>query len=275
MPIELLGAGYSYFLPDGREIEALRPTTLTVAPGEFLAVVGANGSGKSTLGKLVSGLVAPTVGEVRVGGQAPATADGAGRRDVGIVWQNPDNQLVATIVEDDVAFGPENLCVAPTEIRARVVDALAKVGMSAFRAFDPHNLSAGQRQRVAIAGALAMRPRFLVLDEPTSMLDPAGRREVLEALLELKTRAAIGIIYITHIIEEAALAERVAVLNHGGVMAEGPPRDILSDLELVARAGLYLSRANRLAVALAKHGLPISTKLLTPREVAQAICSLS
>ena len=277
MPIKLESASYSYRLPGGQEIQALKPTSLIVEPGEFVAIIGANGSGKSTLAKLMNGLLVPTSGTVTVEGRPTSIEENRlfARRTVGMVFQNPDNQLIATIVEDDVAFGPENLGIPPEEIRARVDKALAAVDMSDFPAFDPHYLSAGQRQKVAIAGILAMEPRYMVLDEPTSMLDPAGRREVLATLADLRRDKAIGVVYITHIVEEAASADRVVVLSDGRVTAAGPPRDILSDEALMIEASLYVTRASELAHSLAAKGIPISTKLITPEEVVEALCSLS
>jgi energy-coupling factor transport system ATP-binding protein len=277
MSIELRNAAFSYFLPDETEIPALKPTSLSVGPREFVAVVGANGSGKSTFGKLLNGLLVPTIGEVIVNGRS--TAEPANlppvRRTVGMVFQNPDNQLVATVVEDDVAFGPENLGVPTEEIRERVDQALDQVGLGNRHRHDPHHLSAGQRQKVAIAGVLAMRPEYMVLDEPTSMLDPLGRREVLATLAELRSEQPIGIVYITHIVEEAAAADRVVVLREGLVVADGPPREILSDDGLMADASLYVTKASHIAHRLAQKNVPLSTKLLTVEEVADAICSLT
>jgi energy-coupling factor transport system ATP-binding protein len=277
MSIELRNAAFSYFLPDGTEIPALKPTSLSLGPREFVAVVGANGSGKSTLGKLLNGLLVPTIGEVIVNGRSTDEPMNLlpVRRTVGMVFQNPDNQLVATVVEDDVAFGPENLGVPTEEIRERVDQALKQVGLAHWPRRDPHHLSAGQRQKVAIAGVLAMRPLYMVLDEPTSMLDPLGRREVLATLAELRSGEPIGIVYITHVVEEAAEADRVIVLREGLVLADGPPRDVLSDERLMSDASLYATKASRIAHRLAENNVPLSKSLLTVEEVAGAICSLT
>ncbi len=268
---------YSYQLAGGDRLEAVAPTTLTIEPGEFVAVIGANGSGKSTLAKLMNGLLAPSAGSVRVDGLS--TADPAeiirARRVVGMVFQNPDNQLIATIVEDDVAFGPENIGLPTEEIRSRVDEALKAVGMYEFRRHDPHYLSAGQRQKIAVAGILAMRPRYMIMDEPTAMLDPMGRRGILATLADLRRDQAIGVVYITHVIEEAAGADRVIVLKKGRVLAEGPPRDILSDEPLMKEASLYTTRANKLAHRLAAAGVPLSPRLITAEEVAEALCALN
>jgi len=277
MSIELNDASFSYTLANGDVIKALASTTLTIEPGETVAVVGSNGSGKSTLAKLMNGLLAPTAGKVMVDGRDTADAGEMvrARRTVGMVFQNPDNQLIATIVEDDVAFGPENLGLPPAEIRVRVDESLKTVRMYEYRRHDPHLLSAGQRQKIAIAGILAMRPRYMVMDEPTSMLDPAGRRDVLETLAELRRGGSIAVVHITHAIEEAALADRVIVLKEGRIAAAGRPGDVLSDEAVMIDAGLLITRANRLAHRLAAQGVPIPTGLITAEEVAEALCSLS
>ncbi len=276
MSISLQESAFSYLLPNSREIKALSPITLAIEPGEFLAIVGANGSGKSTLAKLMNGLLIPTTGTVEIDGRD--TGDPANtlfaRRTVGLVFQNPDNQLVATIVEDDVAFGPENLGLPPDQIRDRVDESLKAVDMLEHKNEDPHNLSAGQRQKVAVAGILAMKPKYLVMDEPTSMLDPLGRSEILKTLKDLRSSISIGIVYITHIIEEAAEADRVLVLSGGKVQACGPPHKILSDEGLMERASLYLTRPNILAKSLSEKGVPVSPTLLTVEEVVKELCSL-
>ncbi|HEB13167.1 MAG TPA: ATP-binding cassette domain-containing protein [Actinobacteria bacterium] len=233
-------------------------------------------SGKSTLAKLLNGLLIPTTGTVEIDGRDtrdPANALFA-RRTVGLVFQNPDNQLVATIVEDDVAFGPENLGLPPDQIRDRVNESLRMVDMLEHKDEDPHNLSAGQRQKVAVAGILAMRPKYLVMDEPTSMLDPLGRHEILKTLKALRQSMSIGVIYITHIIEEAAEADRVLAMNGGKVEACGPPHKILSDQRLMERTSLYQTRPNILAKSLAEKGFPVNPTLLTVEEVVKELCSL-
>lgn len=276
MSINLNAASFSYLLPKGRVIKAILPTTLSIQPGEFVAVVGANGSGKSTLAKLLNGLLLPTNGEVLIDGHNTKDADNKifAPRQVGLVFQNPDNQLTATIVEDDVAFGPENLGIPPEEIRARVDRALKTVGMTEFKDKDPHNLSAGQRQKIAVAGILAMEPKYLVMDEPTSMLDPVGRRDILETLSELRQKSPIGIVYITHIIEEIVEADRILVMTEGKITAIGAPREILTDESLMEMASLYITRPTELARRLAKKGVPVSRDLITVEEVVKELCSL-
>lgn len=276
MSINLNAASFSYLLPKGRVIKAILPTTLSIQPGEFVAVVGANGSGKSTLAKLLNGLLLPTNGEVLIDGHNTKDADNKifAPRQVGLVFQNPDNQLTATIVEDDVAFGPENLGIPPEEIRARVDRALKTVGMTEFKDKDPHNLSAGQRQKIAVAGILAMEPKYLVMDEPTSMLDPVGRRDILETLSELRQKSSIGIVYITHIIEEIVEADRILVMTEGKITAIGAPREILTDESLMEMASLYVTRPTELARRLAKKGVPVSKDLITVEEVVKELCSL-
>ncbi len=276
MSINLNAASFSYLLPKGRVIKAIQPTTLSIQPGEFVAVIGANGSGKSTLAKLLNGLLLPTNGEVLIDGHNTKDADNKvfARRRVGLVFQNPDNQLTATIVEDDVAFGPENLGLPPEEIRARVDRALKTVGMTEHKDEDPHNLSAGQRQKIAVAGILAMEPKYLVMDEPTSMLDPVGRRAILETLSELRQKSSIGIVYITHIIEETVEADRILVMTEGKIIANGPPREILTDESLMESASLYMTRPTDLARRLAKQGIPVSKDIITVEEVVKELCSL-
>lgn len=272
MSIELVEASYSYRLTDGTKNPALSPITMSVGPGEFVAVIGANGSGKSTLAKLISGLISAESGSVNLDGRRLDPADLSNRKNVGMLFQNPDNQIVATIVEDDVAFGPENLGVPPAQIRERVDKALARVKMSAHIRDDPNNLSAGQKQRVAMAGLLAMRPKYMILDEPTSLLDPPGRQEVMTVLSEIKRLENIGIVYITHIIEEAARADRVLVLSEGEIVAQGEPRALLTDSRLMDRVSLYSPKPNQLAGLLREKGVPIPGDILTGKELAEAIC---
>src|SRR5690606_11696868 len=241
------------------EVRALTDVDLTIDRGESVAVVGANGSGKSTLAQLLNSLLLPTAGRVWVDGML--TSDPRWlweiRRRVGMVFQNPDNQLVATTVEEDVAFGPENLGVPPDEIARRVQEALAAVGMEAYRHRAPHHLSGGQKQRVAIAGVLAMRPDVIVLDEPTAMLDPRGRKDVLETVRRLHREAGITVVYITHFMDEAAAADRVVVLERGRVARDAAPRQVFGDRALLERAGLEEPPLVRLAGALRRRGVPV------------------
>ena len=215
---------------EGADRDAVKGVSLSVRRGEFLAVLGRNGSGKSTLGKLLNALIAPTEGSVCVCGIRPDTEDNTFliRQKCGMVFQNPDNQTVATIVEEDVAFGPENLGVAPEEIRARVDWALEKVGMTAFRRTAPSMLSGGQKQRVAIAGVIAMKPEIIVFDESTSMLDPAGRLEVMETAKALNRENGVTVVWITHFMDEAAQASRLIVVDDGEIRLDGAPRQVFS-----------------------------------------------
>ena len=223
----------------GEEIEklAIDGLNLEVNEGEFLVVLGHNGSGKSTVAKHMNALLVPTEGTVIVNGLDTSDENNVWdiRAAAGMVFQNPDNQLVATIVEEDVAFGPENLGVPPEEIRKRVYDALEKVGMSEYKKHAPHLLSGGQKQRVAIAGILAIQPKCIIFDEPTAMLDPSGRREVMENIKELNKKHGITVILITHYMDEAAQADRVVVMDKGKVIMEGIPRDIFSEVETMKK----------------------------------------
>jgi len=250
---------------------AVREMSFSIGRGEFVAMAGHNGSGKSTVAKLCNGLLAPGEGRVLVEGMD--TGDEAllfeVRKRVGMVFQNPDNQIVAAIVEDDVAFGPENLCVPPAEIRLRVDEALKAVGMYEHRLSEPHKLSGGQKQRVAIAGVLAMHNDMLVLDESTAMLDPRGRREVLDAIIELNRARGITVLLITHFMEEAARADRVMVMHEGRLALDGPPAEVFAQREVLRRAGLDLPAPARFADML---GLPGG--VLTEEECVRKIYEL-
>ena len=247
---------------------AVSDLSLEVNRGDFIAVLGHNGSGKSTLAKLSNAILIPDKGEVTVKGISTKDEDRTLeiRRHVGMVFQNPDNQIVATVVEEDVAFGPENLGLDPAVIRERVDDALKAVGMYEFRDKEPHNLSGGQKQRVAIAGILAMRPECIVLDESTAMLDPKGRREVLETVRKLHDEFGMAVVFITHYMDEAALADRVIVMEQGRVLFDGAPCDVFQNVEELRRVGLNVPQATELALSL---GLP--GKILTLTECTDAI----
>ena len=220
-----------------QEVKALDDVSLTIQDGEHIAVLGHNGCGKSTLAKHLNALLLPTEGTVEV--DAVDTANEADlwtiRQTVGMVFQNPDNQLIATTVEEDVAFGPENMGMDPVLIRQRVDEALELVGMTAFKNKEPHLLSGGQKQRVAIAGIIAMRPKYIVFDEPTAMLDPQGRREVMETMQRLNREEGLTVVNITHFMEEAVLADRVVVMEHGRIVALGTPREVFSQVDLLSR----------------------------------------
>lgn len=246
---------------------------LSVAQGSFVAVLGRNGCGKSTLAKLFNAIALPVGGRVLVGGMDTADDEMmiAIRRMVGMVFQNPDNQIVANVVEEDVAFGPENLGVPSDEIRFRVDQALKQVGIYDLREHAPHLLSGGQKQRVAIAGLLAMEPKCIVLDEPTAMLDPRGRREVLETICKLNREKGITIVLITHHMEEAALAQRVIVLDDGKIAADGAPAEVFSRVELLHRIGLAAPDTVELCWELNRQGWKLPLDRLSVEECAQTL----
>lgn len=256
------------------EFISLDKINVKIHEGEFVAIVGTNGSGKSTLAKHFNGLLLPTSGSCKIAGTV--TSDEAElwsiRQQVGMVFQNPDNQLVATIVEEDVAFGPENLGVEPEEINKRVNDALQAVGMAEFRSRAPHQLSGGQKQRIAIAGALAMYTKCLVLDEPTAMLDPKGRLEVLKTVDRLHADNGLTIVYITHFMEEAAAADRIIVMQDGHVVADDKPAVIFSKVELMNELGLSVPVAAQTAHELRKAGLELPEGIVNDEELAVALC---
>ncbi len=264
----------SYVYPQDEEnTRVLDGVSLNIYDGDFVAVIGHNGSGKSTLAKHMNTILQPAEGTVTVQGIDTTPEENwlAVRRLVGMVFQNPDNQLVATVVEEDVAFGLENLGVPQPDIRRRVDDALREVGMYEYREHAPHRLSGGQKQRVAIAGVLAMEPRVLVLDEPTAMLDPVGRREVLQTVRKLNRERGIGVVLITHHMSEAADADRVLVMDHGKIVLDGAPRDIFSQVETLNRLGLAVPQTTELLYELRKHGFELPFNLLELEPCAQAI----
>lgn len=253
--------------------EAVRGVSLQVYKGEFLCILGHNGSGKSTLAKLLNGLFTPTAGSVTVCGMDTKDEDKQLdiRKSAGMVFQNPDNQLVATIVEEDVAFGPENLGVPQPELRKRVDDALAAVNMSEFARSSPHKLSGGQKQRIAIAGVLAMQPEIMIMDEPTAMLDPMGRREVINTVMRLNREQGITVVLITHFMEEAALADRLIIMHEGGINLEGTPRDVLIQIEKLKELSLEAPEAAYMAYRLNKEGIPVDKRVLSVKELADEI----
>lgn len=261
---------------DGKIIEqstALRNINLSVPEGQFLAVLGHNGCGKSTLAKHFNAILTPTSGKVTVDGIDTADEDRLFdiRQTVGMVFQNPDNQLVATIVEEDVAFAPENLGVPPEEIRVRVDDALKQVDMYEFREHAPHQLSGGQKQRIAIAGIIAMQPRCIVMDEPTAMLDPKGRREVMKTIKRLNREHGITVILITHYMDEAAQADRVVVMDNGSVLMDDVPRNIFARADELRAVGLDVPQVTELCGMLRKKGINISKEIIFEDECAAAI----
>lgn len=273
--IELKSVSYSYPLGQGRKL-ALKDISLTIGRGEFVAIVGSNGSGKSTLAKILSGLFTPSGGELIVGAFSTANPENIWqiRQAVGMIFQNPESQIVGVTVEDDVAFGPENLGLSSKEIVKRVKEALRLVSLIGKERFEPHLLSGGEKQRLAVAGVLAMRPSCLVLDEPTSMLDPKGRRELLEILASECAGQGRTIILITHRMDEACLAKRVIALDKGSIVADLSTRDFFSSFQLLERLGLDPPFAVALKNDLIRAGLNLPN-ILTSAELIEAICSLS
>ena len=255
---------------------ALKNIDLTVNKGELVAVLGHNGSGKSTLAKLTNAILVPESGKVTVTGMDTSDEDLKYeiRRKVGMVFQNPDNQIVATIVEDDVAFGPENLGVLPEEIRKRVDESLKAVEMYDFRQSEPHNLSGGQKQRVAIAGILAMNTDGIVFDEPTAMLDPRGRQAVMETILKINREQGKTVMYITHFMDEAVMADRVIVVNNGEIIKDGSPEKVFSDVDELKRIGLDVPQARELQYRLETVGINMEKEVLFEDDCVDAIKKL-
>lgn len=253
---------------------AVKNLSFKIEKGDFVALVGHNGSGKSTVAKLMNGLLVPTSGKVTVDGLATDNAKNLYdiRRHVGVVFQNPDNQMVATIIEDDIAFGPENLGLPPREIRERVDRALKDVGMLEYKTGTPFRLSGGQKQRIAIAGILAIQPDVLVLDESTAMLDPEGRRDVMKVVSELN-KNGMAVVMITHFMEEAALAKRILVLNDGEIMSDGG-REIFTKVRELSSAGVELPICTSVAAKLREMGYDISPEVVLPEELAEELCRL-
>lgn len=261
---------YSY---PGDEQETLHGIDLEIEEGSFVAVLGHNGSGKSTLAKLMNAILLPSSGKVYVDGIDTADEERLLdiRRTVGMVFQNPDNQIVANVVEDDVAFAPENLGVPSQEIRRRVDEALKTVGMYEYRLHAPHLLSGGQKQRVAIAGVLAMQPRCVVLDEPTAMLDPVGRREVVATVTRLCREKGMTVVLITHHMSECVGADRLIVMSEGAIVADGSPREVFSQVELLRSEGLSVPATTELIYSLRQEGFDLPLEALTVGECADAV----
>jgi energy-coupling factor transport system ATP-binding protein len=265
---------YTYSgVEDTPDVVVFEDLDLTIEEGTFVAILGSNGCGKSTLAKHFNSILLPSGGKVWVCGMDTANADRliAIRRSVGMVFQNPDNQIVANVVEEDVAFGPENLGVAGPEIRHRVDRALHQVGMYEYREHAPHLLSGGQKQRIAIAGVIAMEPKCIVLDEPTAMLDPKGRREVMETVIRLNREKGITVVLITHHMDEAAMAQRVVVLHKGKVAADGSPEDVFSQVDLLHNIGLAAPDTVELCYELNKCGYSLPLDRLNAEDCAQAL----
>jgi len=272
--IEIKDLVYKYRSDD--EELAIKKITKDINSGEFVVVIGHNGSGKSTLAKLMNALLVPTEGDITVDGMNTKEEESvwAIRQTAGMVFQNPDNQIVATIVEEDIAFGPENLGLEPKVILDRVNEALTIVDMDHHRHRAPHLLSGGQKQRVAIAGVIAMKPRCIIFDEPTAMLDPSGRKDVLHTIKKLNKEENITIVHITHFMEEAVDADRIIVMEEGKVILEGTPREVFSEVELLKSLGLDVPQVTELAHELIKEGVNIPKDILTVDEMVMYLCQL-
>lgn len=272
--IQTIHMSHTYTDETGNVVKALDDVTLSINKGEFVSIIGTNGSGKSTLAKHFNVLLTPSDGDVQVLGMDTKDPDNLWniRQHVGMVFQNPDNQIVAAIVEEDVAFGPENLGVEPKEIRRRVDEALASVNMTEYALHSPGLLSGGQKQRIAIAGVLAMKPACIVLDEPTAMLDPTGRKEVLDTVRRLNKEEGITIVYITHFMEEAVASDRVVVMKNGKLIEEGTPHQIFSQVEMLKDLGLDVPVAAEVAHKLAEQGIPMKSGIITEEELGDQLC---
>nr|WP_295779236.1 energy-coupling factor transporter ATPase [uncultured Intestinibacter sp.] len=266
---------FEYVTIDSK-FKAIDDLSLEVKQGEFVAIIGHNGSGKSTLSKNLNAILVPTQGDIYIDGMN--TKDGSKlwniRQTAGMVFQNPDNQIVATIVEEDVAFGPENLGVEPTLIRERVEDALKSVGIYELKDRQPHLLSGGQKQRVAIAGIIAMRPKCIIFDEATAMLDPSGRKEVMNVIKKLNKEENITTLHITHYMEEAVQADRVVVVDKGKKLLEGTPKEVFKNVDLLKEIGLDVPYMTELASLLREEGLDLDDDILTVDEMVDKLCQL-
>ncbi len=270
--IEIKNVSFEY-TEDEETFIAVKNIDLNIERGSFTVILGHNGSGKSTLAKLMNGLNKPTSGEVLVDGidTYDEETELEVRRRVGLVFQNPDNQLIASIVEEDVAFGPENLGLPSEKIRERVENALAAVGMSKFAKSTPHRLSGGQKQRIAIAGIIAIEPECLVLDEPTAMLDPKGRAEIISTITRLNKEKDITVVLITHYMEEAENADRVIVMNDGKIIKDGKPREVFKNVELLKSVGLDVPQTTELLYELQKAGFRVNTNVISVEDTAREI----
>lgn len=274
--VDVQNIQFYYKNDEEKAMLALKDITVTVEPGEFIVIIGHNGSGKSTLAKHMNALLLPTKGDVFVKGFN--TKDEANvwniRQNAGMVFQNPDNQIVATIVEEDVAFGPENLGIPPVEICNRVEEALNIVDMLEYRDKAPHLLSGGQKQRIAIAGIIAMRPNCIIFDEPTAMLDPSGRREVIRTIKKLNKEENITIVHITHFMEEAVDADRVIVMEDGQIILEGSPKEVFSNVKRLKESGLDVPQITDLTNELIREGINLPRDILTVDEMVMELCQL-
>lgn len=274
--VEAKALAFSYPGGEAGSSPALSGINLSIYRGEYVALLGPNGSGKTTLLKLFNALLAPSDGEVRVEGISTVEEENIPqiRRTCGMIFQNPDNQLVATTVEEDIAFGLENLALPPAEIRQRVDEVARLLGLEALLRQQPHLLSGGEKQRVAIAGVLAMQPGCILMDEPTAMLDPAGRRDVIDTVRRLNSEQGIAVVHVTHFPGEAVCADRVIILSQGCLIRQGTPQEILTDLYLLHDLGLQGTTAAELAALLREDGFLLPPKLLNSRELVNSLCSL-
>ena len=276
--IEIKNVSYEYSNQDeeGVSYTAVKNLSLNIERGSFTVILGHNGSGKSTLAKMLNGLYKPTFGDIFIDGinTRDEETEIEVKRRVGMVFQNPDNQLIASIVEEDVAFGPENLGLEPPVIRERVKNALKAVGMEEYANSTPHRLSGGQKQRIAIAGIIAMEPECLVLDEPTAMLDPKGRREIISTLHKLNKEKGITVILITHYMEEAENADSVLVMNDGEIIKDATPKEVFMDVELLKSVGLDVPQTTELLYSLQKHGFNVKTNVISITDTANEIAKV-
>ena len=274
--IQIKNLSFYYENEEGDKYKAIDDFNLDIKKGEFVVIIGHNGSGKSTLSKNMNAILKPTEGDIIVNGMNTKDADKMWdiRQTAGMVFQNPDNQIVATIVEEDVAFGPENLGIEPAEIRRRVEESLKNVGMYEFRDRQPHLLSGGQKQRVAIAGIIAMKPECIIFDEATAMLDPSGRKEVMKTIKKLNKEENITAIHITHFMEEAVEADRVIVMEKGKKVLEGNTREVFKEIKKKKKIGLDVPCMTEISHMLNKEGLKIREDILTVDEMVNELCLL-
>lgn len=265
---------FEYHVEEQSRHLVLKDINLTFEKGQFIGIIGHNGSGKSTLAKHFNALLLPTEGKVNVKGMDTTDTNHLWdiRQTAGLVFQNPDNQIVAAIVEEDVAFGPENLGIVPDEIRNRVEYALKAVGMWEYKDYPPHMLSGGQKQRVAIAGIIAMKPECIILDEPTAMLDPIGRKEVISTIKKLNKEEGITVILITHFMEEVVDADRVIVMDNGEVVLDGTPKEVFREVAFLKKIGLSVPQVTELAYQLEKEGFDVPLDILTVEEMVKVLC---
>ena len=273
--IEVKDISFEYITEESK-FKAIEDLSLNVAQGEFVAIIGHNGSGKSTLSKNLNAILTPTQGDIVINGLNTKEEEHLWdiRQSAGMVFQNPDNQIVATVVEEDVAFGPENLGIDPKEIRKRVEESLKSVGMYELKDRQPHLLSGGQKQRVAIAGIIAMKPKCIIFDEATAMLDPSGRKEVMKTIKKLNKEDNITVLHITHFMEEAVEADRVIVMEKGKKILEGTPRQVFSKIDKLREIGLDVPYMTELSNLLSKEGIDIDSDILTVDEMVMKLCQL-